>query len=227
MEARNVMTVIETTAALDTMTDDERFELMASQLLARHVDERIRPVGGTADRGRDAVRGLYRFGEGEELVCMFSLRKDWERKIREELAHLKEEGWEAREIIAVTSQETTNQGEAKLQELFGEDGRDLTIISRKHLVHWLELPVNLGLREQYLGLARPRHPFFLDPHEFAELLGRGGAVLETPFVGRQSEVKTIHEALSAGSRLLLIDGDGGVGKSRLALELAAAEVTRT
>ncbi|HEX6701549.1 MAG TPA: hypothetical protein VF101_12550 [Gaiellaceae bacterium] len=221
------MSAIETTAALEAMTDDERFELMASQLLARHVDDRIRPVGGTADRGRDAVRGLYRFGAGEELICIFSLRDDWERKIREGLADIKEEGWEAREVIAVTSQATTNQAEGKLQQLFAKEGLDLTIISRKQVVHWLELPPNLGLREEYLGLARPRHPFFLSPNEFAELLSRGRALLEAPFVGRQSDLKVVLETLAAGARLLLIDGDGGVGKSRLALELAAADVTRT
>jgi Ribbon-helix-helix protein, copG family len=214
---------LETASALEAMTDDERFELMASQVLARCVDPRIRPVGGTADRGRDAVRGLYRFGEGEELICMFSLRDDWEDKIREELAHIKKEGWSAREIIAVTSHKTTNQREKKLQELAGKGGRDLTIYGRKQLVHWLELPMNLDLREKYLGLARPRHPFFLTADEFAELLARGGAVLEAPFVGRQADIKTFHDALQSGMRLLLIDGDGGVGKSRLALELAAVE----
>jgi hypothetical protein len=223
LSRRRRRTLIETESALDAMTDSTRFELMASQLLARCVDPRIRPVGGTADLGRDAVRGLYRFGEGEELICMFSLRDDWDGKIREELAHIHKEGWSAREIIAVTSQNTTNQREKKLQALAGKAGRDLTIYGRKQLAHWLQLPMNLDLREEYLGLARPRHPFFLSADEFGELLARGGAVLDAPFVGRVTDIKSIHDTLHAGTRLLLIDGDGGLGKSRLALELASAE----
>jgi metal-responsive CopG/Arc/MetJ family transcriptional regulator len=214
---------IETAYALNAMTDDKRFELMASQLLARCVDPRIRPLGGTADRGRDAVRGLYRFGHGEELICGFSLRDGWDDKIREDLAHIEREGWSAREVIAVTSRKTTNQRENKLQELAGETGRHLTIYGQKQLTHWLELPMNLDLREEYLGLARPRLPFFLTADEFAGQLARAGAVLDAPFVGRQADVVAILDALQSGARLLLIDGDGGLGKSRLALESSATE----
>ena len=220
------MTFADTASTLGAMTDHTRFELMASQLLARCVDPRIRPVGGTADRGRDAVRGLYRHGEGEELVCMFSLRDDWDDKIREELAHIKKERWLAREIIAATSQLTTNQREQKLQELAGEAGFDLTIFGQKQLVHWPSCRSTFDLREEYLGLARPRHPLFVNVDEFGELLTRAGAVLEAPFVGRESDVAAIQDASQSETRLILVDGDGGVGKSRLSLELATAHPAR-
>ena len=43
-----------------------------------------------------------------------------------------------------------------------------------------------------------------------------------PFVGRETEVAALEAAWGAG-RTLLIEGEAGVGKSRLALDFCAAE----
>lgn len=43
------------------------------------------------------------------------------------------------------------------------------------------------------------------------------------FIGRESELATLHEILAAGARLITLVGPGGVGKTRLALELCARE----
>src|SRR5437868_6001958 len=119
------MSFNQTAFALEEMTDHVRFERMMSTLLARE-DPRVRPLGETGDRGRDAVGGLFRYGEGEELICTYSLEDDWEAKIRRELKHIAEEGWKPKEIIAATSQTTTRAREDKLQEEAGEAGIDLT-----------------------------------------------------------------------------------------------------
>lgn len=212
------MTYIETSLALERMTDHPRFELMASTLLARE-DPRIRPIGGASDRARDAVGGLFRFGEGEELICMFSLEDDWAAKIRRELDRIKQKGWSPKEVIAVTSQPTGNPTVNALQEQAGASGIDLTVIGQKALAVKLETPANLDLREEYLGLPRPRHPFFLTPEEFAALLTSRGASLETPHVGRADDFEAVGRALEERKSVML-EGDGGIGKSRLALELA-------
>lgn len=214
------MTRLTTALALQEMTDHVAFEEMVSQLLARNVDRHITPIGGGADRHRDAVRGLFRYGEGEEGICSISLREDAERKIREEIAGVREEGWTTKEMIAVTSEPISNDAIERLQEVAGKVGIDLTVYGRKVLVHWLELPLNLDLRQEYLHLPPPRHPFFLDKVEFARLLAQAGTDLDTPFVGRESDTLALVEALAAGSPVVLLDGDGGIGKSRLAIEVS-------
>jgi hypothetical protein len=213
------MSFDETAFALQEMTDHARFERMVSTLLARE-DPRIRPLGGTGDRGRDAVGGLYRYGRGEELICMYSLEDEWDGKIRRELKHIADEGWKPKQIIAVTSQKTTRAREDRLQEEAGQAGVDLTVLGRDALAVKLETPRNLDLREDYLSLPRPRHPFFLAREAFADLLAARGAVLETPFVGRDGDIAALAELMRRATPVVLVDGDGGLGKSRLALELA-------
>src|SRR5467141_2687955 len=125
------MARITTALALQEMTDHVAFEEMVSQLLARNVDRHITPIGGGADRGRDAVRGLFRYGEGEKGICSISLREDAERKIRVEIAHIREEGWTTKEMIAVTSEALSNEATGKLQEIAGAAGMDLTVYGLK------------------------------------------------------------------------------------------------
>jgi predicted ATPase/DNA-binding CsgD family transcriptional regulator/Tfp pilus assembly protein PilF len=45
------------------------------------------------------------------------------------------------------------------------------------------------------------------------------------FLGRESELNTLHQMLASGTRLITLVGPGGVGKTRLALEVCAREAT--
>jgi predicted ATPase len=48
----------------------------------------------------------------------------------------------------------------------------------------------------------------------------------TSFVGRQSDLETLRETLAGGVRLLTVLGPGGIGKTRVALELARGALER-
>ncbi len=41
------------------------------------------------------------------------------------------------------------------------------------------------------------------------------------FIGRQTEIESVHQLLESGARLVTLTGPGGVGKTRLALEITA------
>ncbi len=45
------------------------------------------------------------------------------------------------------------------------------------------------------------------------------------FIGRETELDTLHQILASGARLITLVGPGGVGKTRLALEVCAREAT--
>lgn len=46
------------------------------------------------------------------------------------------------------------------------------------------------------------------------------------FIGRETELDTLHSMLAAGARLITLIGPGGVGKTRLALEMCTREASR-
>lgn len=45
------------------------------------------------------------------------------------------------------------------------------------------------------------------------------------FIGRETELDTLHQILASGARLITLVGPGGVGRTRLALEVCAREAT--
>ena len=71
----------ETGRRVDALTDHQGFERLVTILLAR-TGLNVRPLGGSGDRGRDAVVGLYRADTGEDLAVTISLNASWAAKIR-------------------------------------------------------------------------------------------------------------------------------------------------
>ena len=94
--------------------------------------------------------------------------------------------------------------------------------------------VDLGLHP-LKGLKRPEQIFQMVisdvPSEFPPLQTQVGPKHNlpeqlTPFVGRESEIEEVRSLLAQdGVRLLTLKGPGGMGKTRLAIEVAALEVS--
>ncbi len=163
----------DTKHALERYRDDEHFEELASRLLAQDVPL-VRPLGGRGDRARDAVGGLYRLGTGEELVVMYSLRRDWDTKIAEELRRIGAFGWDPKDVIAVTNRALDRDKERVLQEKAEAEGWALTIYGQEWLAIKLHLRDNLDLRTEYFGLARPEPELFMLAQDFGLLLAERG-----------------------------------------------------
>jgi hypothetical protein len=208
-----------TSRGLEAMTDNVGFEQLATVLLARKGIN-VRPLGGPGDRGRDAVAGLYRTGGGEPLAVTISLEKDWRGKIRADLRRIHAHGFRPETVIAVTSRLAPTQARAALQDQVNKAyGLELTIHEQRWLVTQLHRRDNLDLRGEYLHLPPSRPRFFLDLGEFENLLeGRG--LLEAPFGGRHEELDELELLLSEQKRAVIVEAQGGYGKTRLTFELA-------
>ena len=214
----------ETKDALDRYRDDERFEELASRLLAQDVPL-VRPLGGRGDRARDAVGGLYRLGTGEELVVMYSLRRDWDAKIAQELLRIRKFAWDPENVIAVTNRALDRDKERMLQEKAEAKGWALTIHGQEWLAIKLHLRDNLDLRTEYLGLARPEPELFMLAQDFGLLLsGRGQ--LPVSLTGRERDLQAGFDRLSVAGANLEVEADGGLGKTRLAYEMSQRERLR-
>jgi hypothetical protein len=150
------MSYDETALALDTLTDHVAFERLATQLLAR-AGRDVRPIGGSGDRGRDAVSGLYRAKGGEELVVTISLKESWDSKIASDINKVVKAGFKPSEVISVTNRATSETKRSALQNKVAKDRKiNLTIYDVRWLIVQLHLCDNLDLRSEYLHLPPPR-----------------------------------------------------------------------
>jgi HJR/Mrr/RecB family endonuclease len=100
--------------ALDAYTDHTRFEALTTQLLARlGID--LRPTGGSGDKGRDAVAGLYEAEGGEPLAVTISLERTWAAKIARDIDRITASGFRPNDVISVTNRPTSEATRSKLQ----------------------------------------------------------------------------------------------------------------
>jgi hypothetical protein len=208
-----------TRRGLDTMTDNVGFERLATILLTR-AGIHVRPLGGSGDRGRDAVAGLYRAEGGEPLAVTISLEQDWRAKIRTDLKRIHDAGYRPKIVISVTNRPAAPPAQEALQaQVNKEYGVDLTIHEQRWLVTQLHRRDNLDLLGEYLLLSPPRPRFFLDLSEFEKLLKERGLVAAR-FAGRGEELDEIERLLAEQGRAVIIEAPGGFGKTRLSVELA-------
>lgn len=203
-----------TITELAAYSDPSGFEELVMVLLAESIGD-LRPTQRSGDRGRDAVAGLLEPVNGEELVVTISLERDWSSKVRRDMRRVADQGLRPKEVRAVTNRETTENRLSTLYKQAADHGWTLTVFDARWLATQLMRPDRVELREHYLGLPRPRPPLFLQRHEFETLLGAE----PTEFVGRADALAEI-EAHLAEEDVVILDGPGGIGKSRLLLELA-------
>ncbi len=206
-----------TAAALERMTDHAGFEDLVAVLMD-DVEPGSIPLGGVADRGRDGatING--------KVIWTISLAKNWQRKIRKDLERIVDNGFKPKRVFSVTNRRTSRRSEETLEAEAKKLGIELTILGQKWLVAKLNHPDYLDLRSSALGLPRPRSRTFLTAAAYREMLdGRPHlSGLDVGFVGRELELQRAREILAKGP-LLALAGAGGLGKTRLALELACGE----
>ena len=87
---------------LEHLTDYAQFERLASDLMAGAGYSDIEPMGGTADGGRDAVHWCSTTKVNR--VFAYSVRSDWETKLRQDCARISETVANATEIVFVSTQ---------------------------------------------------------------------------------------------------------------------------
>jgi hypothetical protein len=203
-----------TAAALERMTDHAGFEDLVSVLMD-DIEPGSIPLGGVADRGRDGAT------VDGSAVWTISLAKNWQRKVRKDLESIVGNGFQPKRVFSVTNRKTSRRSEEKLEAEATTLGIKLTVLGQKWLVAKLNHPDYLDLRASALGLARPRPRTFHTAVAYREMLdGRPNLFgLGVGFVGRELELQRSREILAKGP-LLLLAGAGGLGKTRLALELA-------
>jgi hypothetical protein len=206
-----------TEEALESISGGEAFEQLV-QVLLHDIDPRVRPLGGTGDRARDAIADL---ADGDGSIFSISIERQWTRKVWREVKRVLEHGHRPRFVYAITNRKTTRHAEDALERWAADMGLTLRVLGQRWLVVKLLHPSYLSLREQMLGLAPPRPTVFPDADQYRRLLnGRRRTLgLDLPRVGGDELLARVRERLDATACVVLA-GAGGIGKTRLVLDLA-------
>jgi len=152
--------------SLENATDSRAFELLCSDILAGTDYPSIEPIGGTGDGGRDA---LYRDDASRLVtVCAFSLRQDWETKLRQDCERVKSLKHNCNRFLFATSmQPTPAERDNAVETVNDKFGWCLELYSRERLA-----TVIRGKLEHLLE----RHPGIFNKAQFRLA---GGRLLET------------------------------------------------
>jgi len=76
---------------LEQVTDYDQFERFCHDLMALSGYPDIEPLGGSKDKGRDALN-VARNGQPLSTVFAYSVREDWFKKLREDADKVKKWG---------------------------------------------------------------------------------------------------------------------------------------
>ena len=87
---------------LERLTDYRQFERLASDVMAAAGYPEIEPIGGTGDGGRDALHTCQH--NGETTIFTYSVRSDWQTKIRSDCKRIDELGHTVDRIVFVSAQ---------------------------------------------------------------------------------------------------------------------------
>ena len=98
---------------LERLTDYLQFERLATDLMAGTGFAGIEPLGGTWDGGRDALH-VHR-GEGTVSIFAYSVRDDWETKLRADCRRIAEGNHRVDEVVFVSTCAMSVQRKERLE----------------------------------------------------------------------------------------------------------------
>jgi hypothetical protein len=205
------------------MKDPNRFEDLVV-LCLQDLDRTLRPTGGSGDRQRDAVTGGLFLDA--ETVLTISLDGKWSSKARRDLAGLMANAAAPRRVIVVSNRRTSPKTRNKLSdEAPMQYGVEIQVLDQRFLALRLLRQDLLHVREELLGLPLPAHPVALEAAAYGEKLVSTASRVDALY-GRTSEIAVLLGALESSGTVAL-EGAGGVGKTRLALEAGQRIDART
>jgi hypothetical protein len=207
-------------SALADLRDPERFATVVSVvLLDEHPD--LVPTGGPGDLGRDAVIRDGLWGQ-ERVAVQYSITRRWRQKLREELARHETDATLPPRLIFVTLADPQERLVRQVcAEALDRLGVHVTVLGRQWLAARLNAPRHRHTAERLLGV-RPAPPPRLQPvAAYRASLLRHVPGFDAALVDVDPIVNRLAQLLESGdNRVILLSGEGGLGKTRLALEAA-------
>lgn len=123
---------------LSEVTDYRRFEAFCNDLMVRCGYPAIQPLGGSRDKGRDAI--LFNKIEKTVTIFFYSARQDWEKKLYEDLEKVRRHGHQCDGVVYVTNRNvSTSDFDRVLATVLLDYGWELDIYSLARVATLVEL----------------------------------------------------------------------------------------
>lgn len=204
-------------------------EMAQERVAARRAVESLRLIPVMFELGArpHPARSLYRayLAQSHIFVGLYAERYGWVAP-EESISGLEDEYHLSEGLPRLVYLRTPADREARLEALLDRVREDDTVSYRsfrdsEELERLLRDDLAVVLAERFLVGAQGERP---DHVQGAEALGRAGShQLPQPLtdlVGREAETAQVRGLLDAGARLVTLVGPGGIGKTRVALEVA-------
>jgi hypothetical protein len=212
--------------ALEQLTDDRVLERVALWVLRERYPN-LRPTSATGDTGLDGYSRPL-FEDGIDVALWVSLQSTWPAKLNIELKKHREHGRTAPAIF-VTNRSTNEIKKGQERDRAKtEFGVDLEIVDLAELVTELESDGLRWVAEAELGV-RPRQPRALSTAAmYLERLSGTVPGMTAELHGTaeiQDRLRIELCAESPATRIVVVEGPGGSGKTRIAIETARSVAT--
>jgi len=107
---------------LENLTDYDQFERLCHDLMASDGHRGIEPLGGSKDKGRDAIH-VDRISNGEVTIFAYSVREDWRKKLDEDSAKVQKHGHTCQQLAFLCTAAFTaterDHAVANIRETYG------------------------------------------------------------------------------------------------------------
>jgi len=119
---------------LEQLTDYRQFERLCSDIMAGSGYENIEPLGGSNDRGRDALH-VCRDKPDDVTIFVYSVRSDWRQKLlNEDCERIRQEGHHLKRVVFVcTSAITSTQRDSAKEAVRDRFGWELELFDLERL----------------------------------------------------------------------------------------------
>src|SRR5262245_52933447 len=117
---------------LEKLTDYDQFERLCHDLMALEGYPGIEPLGGSQDKGRDAI-DVSRDGN-HTTIFAYSVRKDWLTKLKEDAGKIKRHGHAChRMVFLTTAAVSATERDNAIKHIQEQHGWDLEIYALERL----------------------------------------------------------------------------------------------
>ncbi|MFH9955953.1 hypothetical protein ACH4OX_17305 [Streptomyces roseolus] len=213
-------------AALEQLTDDRVLERVALRVL-RERHPGLRPTSATSDTGLDGYSRPF-FEEAIDVALWVSLQSTWPAKLTIELEKHQKHGRTAPAVFVMNRLTTEVKKGQERTRAKREFGVDLEIVDLAELITELESDDLRWVAEFDLGV-RPRQPRALSTADmYLERLSSTVPGMTAELHGTaeiQDRLRVELGAASPATRIVVVEGPGGSGKTRLAVETARSVAT--
>jgi len=132
---------------LEQLTDYDQFERLCHDLMALDGYRNIEPIGGSKDKGRDAIH--FDFSTGMVTIFAYSVRDDWRNKLDEDSQKIQRHGHTCHRLAFLCT------------ATFTPSGRDQAINHIKNTYGW---PLELYGLERLANMLRSTHRQLVAQH---------------------------------------------------------------